>query len=129
MGVLLHPSSLPGPFGIGDLGPEARRFVDWLHDAGASVWQVLPLCPPGGPLHDVPYASWAALAGNPRRPSATSRLRGILLIRALGDRFGSVRRQMVSHRNTGVARVAHGLREPIAKRPCTSGRNAPFRDR
>jgi len=66
MGVLLHPSSLPGPDGIGDLGPEARRFVDWLASAGASVWQVLPLCPPGGPADDVPYASWAALAGNPQ---------------------------------------------------------------
>ena len=66
MGVLLHPSSLPGPFGIGDIGPQARRFVDWLADAGARVWQVLPLCPPGGPKDDIPYASWAALAGNPQ---------------------------------------------------------------
>ena len=66
MGVLLHPSSLPGPFGIGDLGPEARRFVDWLVSAGVRVWQVLPLCPPGGPRHDIPYASCAALAGNPQ---------------------------------------------------------------
>ena len=66
MGVLLHPTSLPGPDGIGDIGPEARRFVDWLTEAGASVWQVLPVCPPGGPLDDVPYASWAALAGSPQ---------------------------------------------------------------
>lgn len=63
-GVLLHPTSLPGRHGIGDLGPEARRFVDWLVSAGASVWQVLPLGPPGGPLDDVPYGSWSALAGN-----------------------------------------------------------------
>lgn len=65
-GVLLHPSSLPGGHFSGDLGPEARRFVDWLASAGASIWQVLPLCPPGGPLDDCPYASWAALAGNPQ---------------------------------------------------------------
>ncbi|RWW17238.1 hypothetical protein GW17_00018847 [Ensete ventricosum] len=39
-GVLLHPTSLPGPHGIGDLGDEAIRFLDWLHSAGASVWQV-----------------------------------------------------------------------------------------
>lgn len=39
-GVLLHPTSLPGPHGIGDLGDEAIRFLDWLHAAGASVWQV-----------------------------------------------------------------------------------------
>ncbi len=66
MGVLLHPSSLPGPHGIGDVGPAARRFVDWLASAGVGVWQVLPLCPPGGPKGDVPYASGAALAGNPQ---------------------------------------------------------------
>ncbi|MCA9554689.1 MAG: 4-alpha-glucanotransferase [Myxococcales bacterium] len=65
-GVLLHPSSLPGPRGIGDLGAEAYRFVDWLHRAGAGVWQVLPLCPPGGSQLDTPYVSWAALAGNPQ---------------------------------------------------------------
>ncbi|CAI0554682.1 unnamed protein product [Linum tenue] len=45
-GVLLHPTSLRGPHGIGDLGQEAFRFVDWLSDAGCSVWQVLPLVPP-----------------------------------------------------------------------------------
>lgn len=66
MGVLLHPTSLPGRFGVGDLGPEAYRFVDWLARAGVRVWQVLPLCPPGGPRDDVPYASWASLAGNPQ---------------------------------------------------------------
>ena len=63
-GVLLHPTSLPGRHGIGDLGPAARDFVDWLARAGARLWQVLPLCPPGGPLDDVPYASAAALAGH-----------------------------------------------------------------
>ncbi|CAN1324266.1 4-alpha-glucanotransferase DPE1, chloroplastic/amyloplastic [Linum perenne] len=45
-GVLLHPTSLRGPRGIGDIGQEAFRFVDWLSDAGCSVWQVLPLVPP-----------------------------------------------------------------------------------
>lgn len=66
LGVLLHPSALPGGHGIGDLGPAARQFVDWLAQAGASVWQILPLCPPGGRLQDVPYSSWSALAGNPQ---------------------------------------------------------------
>lgn len=46
-GVLLHPTSFRGPHGIGDLGEEAFRFIDWLHDAGCSLWQVLPLVPPG----------------------------------------------------------------------------------
>ncbi|HYD43123.1 MAG TPA: 4-alpha-glucanotransferase [Anaeromyxobacter sp.] len=69
-GVLLHPTSLPGPYGIGDLGPEARRFAEWLGDAGARFWQVLPLGPPApapreAPVEDCPYVSWASLAGNP----------------------------------------------------------------
>ena len=42
-GVLLHPTSFPGPYGIGDLGPRAFRFLDWLHLAGCSVWQVYSL--------------------------------------------------------------------------------------
>jgi len=46
-GILLHPTSFRGPYGIGDLGHEAFRFIDWLHRAGCSVWQVLPLVPPG----------------------------------------------------------------------------------
>jgi len=64
-GVLLHPTCLPGPHGIGDLGPAARRFVEWLASAGAGFWQVLPLNPPVLPGGDIPYLSWAALAGNP----------------------------------------------------------------
>jgi 4-alpha-glucanotransferase len=61
-GVLLHPTSLPGPFGSGDLGEEARHFVDWLALAGQRLWQVLPLggIGPG----DSPYMSPSAFAGN-----------------------------------------------------------------
>ncbi len=61
-GVLLHPTSLPGPRG-GDLGPAARQFVDFLADAGQSWWQVLPVCPPDGGLS--PYNSISAFAGSP----------------------------------------------------------------
>jgi len=64
-GVLLHPTSLPGPHGIGDLGPEARRFVEWLVAAGVRFWQMLPLNPPVLPGGDIPYLSWSTLAGNP----------------------------------------------------------------
>lgn len=39
-GILLHPTSFPGPYGIGDLGPQAFKFLDWLHLAGCSLWQV-----------------------------------------------------------------------------------------
>lgn len=61
-GILLHPTSLPSRFGIGDLGPEAYKFVDFLAAAGQSLWQVLPLGPTG--YGDSPYASYSAFAGN-----------------------------------------------------------------
>lgn len=61
-GILLHPTSLPGRFGIGDLGDEAYRFIDWLADAGQSYWQILPLGPTG--YGDSPYQSFSAFAGN-----------------------------------------------------------------
>ena len=61
-GVLLHPTSLPGPFGIGDLGPQAYAFADFLRCSGQSLWQVLPLGPTG--YGDSPYACYSAFAGN-----------------------------------------------------------------
>ncbi len=62
-GILLHPTSLPGPSGIGDLGDAAYRFVDTLAAAGQSYWQVLPLSPTG--YADSPYQGLSAFAGNP----------------------------------------------------------------
>src|SRR5271157_1295554 len=62
-GILLHPTSLPGRFGSGDLGPEAYRFVDFLAAAGQRIWQVLPLGPTG--YGDSPYQLFSAFAGNP----------------------------------------------------------------
>lgn len=62
-GVLLHPTSLPGTNGIGTLGSYAYKFIDWLVDAGQSLWQVLPLGPTG--YGDSPYASFSTFAGNP----------------------------------------------------------------
>lgn len=61
-GILLHPTSLPGPHGSGDLGQEARYFVDWLVASGQSLWQILPLggIGPG----NSPYMSSSAFAGN-----------------------------------------------------------------
>ncbi|KAK8951185.1 hypothetical protein KSP39_PZI002988 [Platanthera zijinensis] len=65
-GVLLHPTSLPGAYGIGDLGDEAFRFLNWLHSTGCSVWQVLPLVPPGRKSNEdgSPYAGQDANCGN-----------------------------------------------------------------
>lgn len=62
-GVLLHPTSFPSRYGIGDLGEAAYRFVDFLHGAGQSLWQVLPLGPTG--YGDSPYQCFSAFAGNP----------------------------------------------------------------
>ncbi len=61
-GVLLHPTSLPGPFGIGDLGPIAYRWVETLAAMKQTWWQVLPLGPTGA--GDSPYQSFSAFAGN-----------------------------------------------------------------
>ena len=61
-GVLLHPTSLPSVYGIGDFGAEARRFVDTLGEAGQSLWQILPLVPIG--YGNSPYQSTSAFAGN-----------------------------------------------------------------
>ena len=61
-GVLLAVSSLPGPYGIGSLGAPARRFVDFLAEAGQTYWQILPLVPPGH--GNSPYMSPSAFAGN-----------------------------------------------------------------
>lgn len=65
-GVLLHPTSLPGPHGIGDFGEGAFRFLDWLHYSGCSLWQVLPLVPPGRKSNEdgSPYSGQDANCGN-----------------------------------------------------------------
>ncbi|GAA6732914.1 4-alpha-glucanotransferase [Thermus oshimai] len=62
-GLLLHPTSLPGPYGVGVLGEEARGFLRFLHRFGGRYWQVLPLGPTG--YGDSPYQSFSAFAGNP----------------------------------------------------------------
>jgi 4-alpha-glucanotransferase len=62
-GIILHPTCLPGRYGIGDLGGDAHRFVDFLAAAGQGRWQVLPLGPTG--YGDSPYQSLSSFAGNP----------------------------------------------------------------
>lgn len=62
-GILLHPTALPGPHGIGCAGVSARRFVDFLAEAGQQVWQMLPLGPTGA--GDSPYSALSAFAGSP----------------------------------------------------------------
>lgn len=62
-GILLHPTSLPGAYGIGELGAEAHAFADFLEESGQHIWQVLPLGPTG--YGDSPYQCFSAFAGNP----------------------------------------------------------------
>jgi 4-alpha-glucanotransferase len=62
-GILLHPTSLPGEYGIGEIGPQAHAWIDYLASTGCSLWQVLPLGPTG--YGDSPYQSFSAFAGNP----------------------------------------------------------------
>ncbi len=84
-GVLLHPTSLPGPDGIGDLGPQAYRWIDWLAATGCTLWQVLPLGPTG--YGDSPYQCFSAFAGNPLLVSPELLLQdGLLTTDDLGGR-------------------------------------------
>jgi len=62
-GILLHPTSLPGKFGIGDFGKNVFRFIDFLSDSGQNLWQIFPLGPTG--YGDSPYQCFSAFAGNP----------------------------------------------------------------
>src|SRR5580704_1535688 len=62
-GVLLHATCLPGPHGSGDIGPQARRFVDFLASAGQRWWQMLPVGPPG--YGESPYSAESTFGGNP----------------------------------------------------------------
>lgn len=62
-GILMPISSLPSPYGIGTMGKEARKFIDFLADAGQTYWQILPICPTS--YGDSPYQSFSSFAGNP----------------------------------------------------------------
>ena len=61
-GILLHPTALPGPYGIGEIGPHAYRFIDDLVDMGQSLWQILPIGPTD--IYNSPYSSISTFAGN-----------------------------------------------------------------
>ena len=76
-GILLHPTSLPGPYGIGDIGPRAHRWIEFLAGAGCGLWQVLPLGPTG--YADSPYQCFSSFAGNPLLISVDALLKDDLL--------------------------------------------------
>lgn len=76
-GILLHPTSFPGPYGIGDIGSRAHRWIDFLSGAGCGLWQVLPIGPTG--YGDSPYQCFSSFAGNPLLISPDALLREDLL--------------------------------------------------
>ena len=83
-GMLLHPTSFPGPYGIGDLGHFAYRFIDYLAESGSKLWQVLPLGPTS--YGDSPYQCFSAFAGNPYLVSPDFLLEeGLLSLEDLAD--------------------------------------------
>ena len=79
-GILLHPTCLPGSYGVGDLGQEAYKFIDFLADSGCNLWQVLPLGPTG--YGDSPYQCFSAFAGNPYLVSPEELVKDGLLTQA-----------------------------------------------
>ncbi len=84
-GIILHPTSFPGPDGIGDLGPQAYTWIDFLESSGCSIWQTLPLGPTG--YGDSPYQCFSAFAGNPYLVSPTLLLdEGLLEVEDFADR-------------------------------------------
>jgi 4-alpha-glucanotransferase len=120
-GILLHPSSLPGPFGIGDLGPAAHRFVEFLEGAGQRLWQVLPLGPTG--YGDSPYQCFSAFAGNPLLISPESLVEDGLLERnelqkhPPGGSSGQVDYASVAPRKRALLQRAHEAFQRDASAP------------
>ncbi|WP_018873545.1 4-alpha-glucanotransferase [Thioalkalivibrio sp. ALJ16] len=98
-GVLLHPTSLPGPAPVGTLGAEALRFVDWAREAGFGLWQILPLHPPQA--DGSPYASISAFAGDVR----------------MIDRHRLAERAGLDERDIPVAEALHQARAGLAQAP------------
>jgi 4-alpha-glucanotransferase len=83
-GILLHPTSLPGKFGIGDLGSEAHKFIDLLAESAQCLWQILPLGPTG--ISNSPYNSVSVFAGNPMLIDPESMVKhGLLIEKDLED--------------------------------------------
>lgn len=94
-GVLLHITSLPSSWGIGDLGPGSYRFLDWLEAAGQSIWQVLPLGPTGE--GDSPYGATSTFAGNILFISPDSLVEDELLPRSVRPLEGDTARDRVDY--------------------------------
>ena len=111
-GILLHPTSLPGPYGIGEIGPEADRFADFLQATGQHLWQILPLGPTS--YGDSPYQSPSTFAGNPLWISFDLLIKDKLLSRSQLKNFPSFPADKVDFGPVIVARFA------VLKKICAS---------
>ncbi len=109
-GILLHPTSLPGPYGIGELGPEALAFVEFLEKSGQKLWQILPLSPTGG--DGSPYSSYSAFAGNPLLISTERLVKDGLVSGAEENPDGPVDYPAVIPAKTKLLREAYGNARP-----------------
>ncbi len=109
-GILLHPTSLPGPYGIGELGSEALEFVDFLKESGQRLWQILPLSPTGG--DGSPYSSYSAFAGNPLLISTERLVKDGLVSNVEESPDGPVDYPAVISAKTKLLREAYGNAKP-----------------
>src|SRR5262245_28727914 len=117
-GVLLHVTSLPSPYGIGDMGPTAVAWVDRLHAAGQRWWQALPLGPTG--YGDSPYQSLSSFAGNALLISPEWLIEDEL-VRAADCAGGSFSSSAVDY--DAVARFKYALLETAWKNFCAGARS------
>jgi 4-alpha-glucanotransferase len=109
-GILLHPTSLPGPYGIGEIGPQARAFVECLADMKQHIWQILPLGPTG--YGDSPYQSLSTFAGNPLLISFDQLVEDGLLSKAALRKFPHFDPHCIDYGEVIEARM------PILKKVC-----------
>src|SRR5204862_3285130 len=124
-GVLLHPTSLPGPHGSGDVGPESHAFARWLRDAGQRWWQMLPVGPVG--YGNSPYSAHSAFAGNPLLISLDSLVQEGLLERASPAGAPAFPKGRVDHAASRAWRNRH-LRAAFAAFSKRAADRGPFED-
>jgi len=120
-GLLLHPTSLPGPYGCGDLGPEAYKFANFLADAKQRWWQTLPINP--ADKHGCPYSTFSAFAGDPTLISLQTLHQDGLLTRAEIKPLKEIAQVKVDY--TTVRK----LREPLLRLAYDRFSNKPRRTR
>jgi 4-alpha-glucanotransferase len=123
-GILLHPTSLPSAYGIGDLGPSAFRFADFLVKTGQRLWQVLPLNPTESVYGHSPYHSPSAFAGNPLLISPESLVKQGLLQQSEMDMGRRWPEQKVAF--SRVVRFKQRLLERVCERFGTEGDTADY---